>query len=89
MSRSGRQICCRPILMESSPEIQSICHPLAIRLSLTTFAFRSREVKRILLDLDSYSGTDPFGMFSLFFEEDSCGSDPSSCCDISAAPSFG
>ena len=29
---AGRQICCRPILMESSPGIQSICHPLAIRL---------------------------------------------------------
>ena len=26
---------------------------------LTTFAFRSREVKRLLLDLDSYGGTDP------------------------------
>ena len=27
--------------------------------SLTTFAFRSREVRRLLLDLDLYSGTDP------------------------------
>ena len=32
------------------------CHP---SLSLTTFAFRSREVRRLLLDLDPYGGTDP------------------------------
>ena len=30
------------------------CHP---SLSLTTFAFRSREFRRFLLDLDSYGGT--------------------------------
>ena len=59
------------------------CHPSP---SLTTFAFRSREVKRLLLDLDSYGSTDLLGMFPLFFEEDSCGSRPSSCCGISAAP---
>ena len=41
----------------------STCHPSP---SLTTFAFRSREVKRLLLDLDSYGGTDPLGMFYLF-----------------------
>ena len=34
----------------------STCHPSP---SLTTFAFRSREVKRLLLDLDSYGGTNP------------------------------
>ena len=33
---------------------------------LTTFAFRSREVRRLLLDLDSYGSTDPLGMFPLF-----------------------
>ena len=27
--------CCRPILMESSPGIQSICRPLAIRLPVS------------------------------------------------------
>ena len=73
VSRSGRQICCRPILMESSPGIQSISqsdqtisHPSA---SLTTFAFRSREVKRLLLDLDSYGGTEPLRMFPLFLKK--------------------
>ena len=39
------------------------CHPSP---SLTTFAFRSREVRRLLLDLDPYGSTDPLGMFSLF-----------------------
>ena len=41
------------------------CHP---SLSLTTFAFRLREVRRILLDLDPYAGTDPLGMFPLFLK---------------------
>ena len=67
-------------------DLPSTCHPSP---SLTTFAIRSRVVKRLLLDLDSYGGTDPLRMFPLFEEEDSCGSVPSSCCGISAAPSFG
>ena len=36
--------------------------------SLTSFAFRSSEVRCPLLDLYSYGGTDPFGMFSLFLK---------------------
>ena len=39
--------------------------------SLTTFAFRLREVRplrRLLLDLDPYGGTDPLGMFPLFLK---------------------
>ena len=36
--------------------------------SLITFAFRSSEVKRLLLDLDLYGGTDPLGMFPLFLK---------------------
>ena len=36
--------------------------------SLTTFAFRSREVRRLLLDLDIYGGTDPLGVFPLFLK---------------------
>ena len=39
------------------------CHPSP---SLTTFALRSREVRRLLLDLNPYGGTDPLGMFPLF-----------------------
>ena len=41
------------------------CHPSP---SLTTFAFRSSEVRRLLLDLDQYGGTDPLGMFPLFLK---------------------
>ena len=36
--------------------------------SFTTFAFRSSEVRRLLLDLDPYGGTDPLGMFPLFLK---------------------
>ena len=41
------------------------CHPSN---SLNTFAFRSSEVRRLLLDLDHYGGTDPLGMFTLFLK---------------------
>ena len=34
----------------------------------TTFAFRSREVRCLLLDFDPYGGTDILGMFPLFLE---------------------
>ena len=46
-------------------DLPSICYPSP---SLTTFAFRSREVKRLLLDLGSYGGTDLLGMFPLFLK---------------------
>ena len=36
--------------------------------SFTTFAFKSSEVRRLLLDLDPYHGTDPLGMFPLFLK---------------------
>ena len=41
------------------------CHPSP---SLTTFAFRSSELRHLLLDLDSYGGTDAFGVFPLFLK---------------------
>ena len=41
------------------------CHPSP---SLIAFASRSSEVKRLLLDLDPYGGTDPLGMFPLFLK---------------------
>ena len=41
------------------------CHP---SLSLTTFAFRSREVSDLYLYLDPYGDTDPLGMFPLFLK---------------------
>ena len=36
--------------------------------SLTTFGFRSSEVRRLLLDLDPCGGTDLLGMFPLFLK---------------------
>ena len=41
------------------------CHPSP---SLTTFAFRSSEVRRLLLYLDPCGGNDIFGMFPLFLK---------------------
>ena len=43
-----------------------IYRSLVIHLLVTTFAFRSSEVRHLLLDLDPYGGTDPLGMFPLF-----------------------
>ena len=37
--------------------------------SFITSSFRSSEVRRLLLDLDPYGGTDPLGMFPLFLKE--------------------
>ena len=41
------------------------CHPSPSR---TTFAFRSSEVRHLLLDLDPYGGTDALGLFPLFLK---------------------
>ena len=47
-------------------DISLTCHPSP---SLTTFAFRSSEVRRLLFDLVPYGGTHPLGMFPLFLRE--------------------
>ena len=46
-------------------DLRLTCHPSP---SFITFAFRSRAVRRLLLDLDPYGGTDPLGMFPLFLK---------------------
>ena len=46
-------------------DLSSTCYPFP---SFSTFAFRSREMRLLLLDLDSYGGTDPFGMFTHFLK---------------------
>ena len=46
-----------------SVDLPLTCHQSP---SLFTFAFRSSEVRRLLLDFDPYGGTDPFVMFSPF-----------------------
>ena len=40
------------------------CHPEA---KLTTIAFRSHEIERLMLNLDPYGGSGPDGIFALFF----------------------
>ena len=54
-SKQSREAVCLPLT----------CHPSA---SFTTIAFRSREVRPLLLDLDPYGGTDTLGMFPLFLK---------------------
>ena len=51
-----------------SADLPLTCHPSP---SLLTFAFRSNEVRRLLLDLDPCGGTDLLGMF-IFFSEENC-----------------
>ena len=51
-----------------SVNLPSSCFPEA---KLTTIAFRSREVKKFLMDLDIYGGIDPNGFFPLFFKKTS------------------
>ena len=65
MSRLVRLICC---WIREAVDLQLTCHPSA---SLTTFAFKSREVRRLLLDLDPYGVTDPLGMVPLFLNRTS------------------
>ena len=55
-SKQSREAVDLPLTCHSSP-------------SLTTFAFRSREARRLLLDLDPYGGTDPLGMFPAFVKK--------------------
>ena len=55
---------------DSNQSKQAVDLPLTCHQSpsLTTFLFRSSEVRRFLLDLDPYGGTDPFSMFPLFLK---------------------
>ena len=48
-----------------SVDLPFTCHPSP---SLTSFAFRSSEVRRLLLDLDPYEGSDPLGILPLFLQ---------------------
>ena len=55
---------------DSMQSREAVDLPLTCHLypRLTTFAFRSSEVRRLLLDLDPYGGTDLLGMFPLFLQ---------------------
>ena len=51
-----------------SVDLPLTCHPSP---TLTSFAFRSSEVRRLLLDLDPYGGSDPLSIFPLFLKRTS------------------
>ena len=55
---------------DGKQSMESVDLPLTCHASpsLTSFAFRSSEVRRLLLDLDPYGGSDPLGMFPLFLK---------------------
>ena len=46
-------------------------------------------MRRLLLDLDPYGGTDPLGMFILFLKRTADVMAPLSVCSVSAASSSG
>ena len=46
-----------------SVDLPLTCHPFS---RLTTFTFRSSEVRHLLLDFDPYGDSDPLGMFPFF-----------------------
>ena len=48
-----------------SVDLPFTCHPSS---GFTAFAIRSSEVRRLLLDLDHFGGTDPLGMFPHFLK---------------------
>ena len=48
-----------------SVDLQLICH---LSPRFTSFAFRSSEVRRFLLDFGPYGGSDLLGMFPLFLK---------------------
>ena len=53
---------------KDSFDLALTCHPSP---RFTSSAFRSSEVRRLLLDLDHYGGSDPLGMFPLFLKRTS------------------
>ena len=77
VSEDGRQVCesvgKADLLSDHFESKQSreainlplTCHPSP---NFTTFAFWSSEVRRLMLDLDNYGGTDPFGLFPIFLK---------------------
>ena len=50
---------------DQSLDLPPACFP---EVSLSSFAFRSKEVMKLLGDLDSYGGVDPNGIFPLFLK---------------------
>ena len=59
---------------DSKQSRESVDQPLTYHPSpsLTIFAFRSKEVRHLMLYLDPYGGTDPLSMFSLILKRKQC-----------------
>ena len=60
-----RLICCRIMQSREAVDLPLTCRPSP---GLATFAFRSSEVWRLLLNLEPYGGTDPLFMFLFFLK---------------------
>ena len=60
----------------ASVDLPHSCHPSP---RLTTFAFRSSELSRLVLHLDHYRATDPLGMLPLFLHRTANVLDPRLC----------
>ena len=78
MSRLVRLFCCQSDHFDSKQSREAVdlpftCHPSP---SLTTFAFRLGEIRRLLLNLDPYGGSDPLGMFPNFLRRTADVMDP-------------
>ena len=58
-------------MFESKQSNQEVALPLSCHPApqLTNFAFRSRDVKKILDSLDSWGGEDPVGFIPLIFKK--------------------
>ena len=75
ISEGGEPVCegGGPLLdhFDSKQSREAVDLPLTCHLSpsLTTVAFRSSEVRHLLLGLGPYVGTDPLGMFPFFLRE--------------------
>ena len=66
----GGRLVCESDHFDGKQSRESVDLPLTYHPSscLTSFAFRSSEVRRLLLDLDPYGGSDPLGTFPLFIK---------------------
>ena len=69
-SRLAKLFCSRIILIGSKQSRESVNLPLTCNPSpsFTSSEIWSIEVRRLLLDLDPYGDSDPFGMFPLFLK---------------------
>ena len=70
MTQKKRQLCLL-ILFDSKQSNEKLDMPQSCfpEPKLTKLAFRSKEIEKLLLELDSYGGAGPDGIFPLFFKK--------------------